>query len=239
MGASDGHGNYGRHIRPLPLTFAQSNLGSNTISVPFKALSMSSAELRCSELSMVRRFFCSAPVRSPLALATDDTHKLLRNDSASLLTRMQRIKPLKAVWASIDCTVLSTHGRTRLTRSRDIERCSAIQILRRIGVNISHKAVDVVICEVSARVLLRDESCEGRTVFVYVVQGCDSVLHAVVHVGLIASVCRPELSCGKAALGRELVLGEQIQWRQVQENEVAPAVLVEAIDRVVHAVDVV
>jgi hypothetical protein len=152
---------------------------------------------------------------------------------------VQRIEPLKTIRARISRAIRTSRVWALLSRPGDVERRSTVEVLGRVGVDISHQAIDVVVREMRAGIFLGDDGGEGRAVFVYFVQRCHGVLHAVVHIGHVATVGGPVLSGIETALRGELVLWQQVEGCQVQEDEVAAAVLVQAIDGVVDAVHVV
>lgn len=152
---------------------------------------------------------------------------------------MQRVKPLKAIGARVNRAIRASRVRALLSCSSDVERRSAVKVPGRVGVNISHQAVNVVVREMRAGVLLGDDGGERSAVLVHLVESCHRVLHAVVHVRHVATVGRPELSCVEPALRGQLVLRQQIEGRQIQKDEVAATVLVQAVYGVVDAVHIV
>jgi hypothetical protein len=123
---------------------------------------------------------------------------------------VERIKPLEAIWASIYRAILPADDCTILACPCHIQRRSTIQILSWVGVDVGHQAIDVVVCELRSGVLLRNMRNEWRTVLVGIVERRNGVLHTVMDVGLVATICGPELSCIKATLGGKLVLREQV-----------------------------
>ena len=181
----------------------------------------------------------SAPVRSPLAVTSDNVDEFPCHNPARLLTRMQWVEPLKAIRARIDRAVRASRIGALLRSSGDVERRSAVEVLGRVGVDICHQAVDVVVREMRPGVLLGNDGGEGCAVLVHLIESRDGVLHAVMHVRHVAAVSRPELSCVETALGGKLVLGQQVEGCQIQKDEVAAAVLVQAVDGVVDTFHVV
>ena len=159
---------------------------------------------------LIYPWLLSTPVCCPFALAVENVHEFFCNNPACLLTWVECIEPLKAIWASIYCAVLPADDCTSLACPGHIQRRSTIQILSWVGVDVGHQAVDVVVCELRSRVLLRNLRNKWRTVLVDIVERRNGVLHTIMDIGLVATICGPKLSCIKATLGRKLVLGEQV-----------------------------
>jgi hypothetical protein len=149
---------------------------------------------------LIYPLFTLTPVCCPFSLSVDDIHEFFCNNPACLLTWVERIEPLEAIRASIYGAILPANDCTSLACPCHIQRRSTIQILSWVGVNVGHQAVDVVVYELRSGVLLRNLCNEWRTVLVDIVERCNGVLHTIMDVGLVATICGPELSCIKATL---------------------------------------
>lgn len=129
--------------------------------------------------------------------------------------------------------------RARVAHSRHTQWLrGAIEILRRVVINIADQTVHVKQRDVGTLEILLDQHLDWRAVLVDVIHGRHFLGHAVADVGEIVRLVLPVLVWTDTAGVREPVKGRELQRRGVHEDEVAGARVVEAGHLLVDAVGV-
>lgn len=176
------------------------------------------------------------PISGILAAASNHIDKVLGYDPLSLLARMKFIKPQERIRVGRSNTI-ATSNIAVVDEARHVERCSPIEIFRRIVVDVRKHCIHVVRSKCGTGVSLVEFDRKGGAELVDGIDSGNLLEHAVVDFGLVELrlVC-PVLVVAYTAVTGRAIKGGELEGSDVHEDKEAAAVVVDGLNLVVDAV---